>query len=69
MYLLIRDFVILSHEQAIETDWAVVDPILDMEQHVHCYEPGSWGPAQADALIEGNGHWHNPLIVREKEHE
>jgi glucose-6-phosphate 1-dehydrogenase len=24
------------------------------------YEPGTWGPREADRLIAGAGGWHNP---------
>jgi glucose-6-phosphate 1-dehydrogenase len=27
---------------------------------VHEYDPGTWGPSEADALIAGIGHWDNP---------
>ena len=29
---------------------------------LHLYDPGTWGPPDADkALIDGHGPWHNPL--------
>jgi hypothetical protein len=30
---------------------------------VHIYEPGSWGPAEADALVAGDGGWHCPEVA------
>ena len=30
--------------------WAAVQPVLDSPPPVHGYAPGSWGPAEADAL-------------------
>ncbi|WP_448614318.1 glucose-6-phosphate dehydrogenase [Modestobacter sp. URMC 112] len=30
--------------------WAAVQPVLDSPPPVHGYDPGSWGPAEADAL-------------------
>jgi glucose-6-phosphate 1-dehydrogenase len=27
------------------------------------YAPGSWGPAEADALITRDGGWHDPVIA------
>lgn len=38
----------------------VLDPILGGHHPVHTYLPGSWGPAQADALTAPHGTWHNP---------
>ena len=40
--------------------------VLDMPRKVYPYKPGSWGPKQADALIAADGHWHNPMLKKEK---
>jgi glucose-6-phosphate 1-dehydrogenase len=51
---------LFSQEESIEAAWAVVDPVL-RNHHRSCpYEPGSWGPKEADALIAADGSWHNP---------
>lgn len=47
-------------EDTVEAAWKVVDPILGNITPVHEYEPGTWGPPQADQLIERDGGWHNP---------
>jgi len=39
--------------------WRIVDPVLGDGGPVHEYEPGTWGPAAADPLVDGHG-WHNP---------
>jgi glucose-6-phosphate 1-dehydrogenase len=39
-----------------ETAWRLYDPLLTGEQSVHFYSAGSWGPREADALLERNGH-------------
>ena len=44
----------------IEEAWRVVGPLLDAwenqpERKPHVYEPGSWGPEAADALLSGSG--------------
>ena len=31
------------------------------------YEPGSWGPAEADALIAADGGWHDPTAEAERQ--
>jgi glucose-6-phosphate 1-dehydrogenase len=38
----------------------VVDPVLTNPHPAHGYEPGTWGPDQADELIAPHGRWHNP---------
>ncbi|HRX88152.1 MAG TPA: glucose-6-phosphate dehydrogenase [Steroidobacteraceae bacterium] len=54
------DGALFAREDSIEAAWAVVEPILT--QHHGCvrYPRGSWGPAEADALIAAHGGWHNP---------
>ncbi|AOU98299.1 glucose-6-phosphate dehydrogenase [Acidihalobacter yilgarnensis] len=54
------DGALFTREDAVEAAWAVVEPILKVHDHIYPYSPGSWGPAQADALIKKNGTWHNP---------
>ncbi len=54
------DGALFTREDAVEAAWAVVDPVLDAHHRAHTYKPGSWGPKQADALIAGDGSWHNP---------
>jgi glucose-6-phosphate 1-dehydrogenase len=49
---------LFAREDALEAAWAVVDPILGSRTPVHEYEPGSWGPAEADALTADIGGWH-----------
>ena len=54
------DGSLFTSQDAVEAAWAVVDRVL--VDHSAClpYAPGSWGPAAADALIAGDGGWHNP---------
>jgi glucose-6-phosphate 1-dehydrogenase len=55
------DSALFSREDAVEAAWAVVDPVLDQHHPVFPYKPGSWGPKQADALMEKDVRWHNPI--------
>jgi glucose-6-phosphate 1-dehydrogenase len=54
------DGALFSREDAVEAAWAVVDPVLTKHPPVRFYEPGSWGPKAADALIAADGGWFNP---------
>ena len=47
-------------EDAVETAWAIVDPILGNVVPVHPYETGTWGPPQADTLTSDVEGWHDP---------
>jgi glucose-6-phosphate 1-dehydrogenase len=39
-----------------ETAWRLYDPLLSSKREVHSYTAGSWGPKEADAVVERNGH-------------
>jgi len=54
------DGMLFVREDAVEAAWAIVDPILANEGALHQYEPGSWGPREADSLALDVGGWHNP---------
>jgi glucose-6-phosphate 1-dehydrogenase len=51
---------LFTSEETVEAAWAVVDRILEHHHRAYPYDPGSWGPTQADALIASDGGWHNP---------
>jgi len=40
--------------------WTVVEPVLAYHRSPLPYQPGSFGPDEADALIAGHGGWHDP---------
>jgi glucose-6-phosphate 1-dehydrogenase len=52
---------LFTREDAVEAAWAVVDPVLKNHPRARPYQCGSWGPKEADTLIEPNGFWHNPM--------
>lgn len=54
------DRALFTDASAVMAAWAVVEPVLSAHAAALPYEPGSWGPAAADALIVGDGGWHNP---------
>ncbi len=54
------DSMLFVREDAVEAAWSIVQPILDNATPVRLYEPGQWGPAEADCLAADIGGWHNP---------
>ena len=54
------DGALFAREDAIESAWAVVDPVLVNHHPVIPYKPGSWGPRESDTLIGTKHGWHNP---------
>ena len=55
------DSALFVREDAVERTWVVVEHLLGNASPVHVYEPGSWGPAEADALAADIGGWHDPV--------
>ena len=54
------DPTLFVREDAVEEAWNVVEGILDNPGPVHPYEPGTWGPVEADRLTADLEGWHNP---------
>lgn len=54
------DPTLFSRQDGVEAAWAIVDPVLHAEGPVYRYEPGSWGPREADRLVAPVGGWRNP---------
>jgi glucose-6-phosphate 1-dehydrogenase len=53
---------LFGREDTIEEQWRIVDPVLDLKTPPVVYEPGSWGPREADRLVAGlPGGWHKPI--------
>ncbi|MCU1276563.1 MAG: Glucose-6-phosphate 1-dehydrogenase, partial [bacterium] len=44
------DANLFAREDAIEAQWRIVDPLLDIRTAPHSNEADSWGPAEADRL-------------------
>ena len=54
------DQTLFIDQGALEASWSVLEPVLSNHPPALPYAVGSWGPAQADALIAADGGWHNP---------
>ena len=61
------DGALFTREDTVEAAWAVVDRVLKTHARVRPYQPGSWGPKAADALIAAHGGWRNPVMDEGKE--
>jgi glucose-6-phosphate 1-dehydrogenase len=51
-----------SRQDTVEEEWRVMQPLLDAPPPVLPYEPGSWGPDAATALLGDVGPWRGPWI-------
>jgi len=56
------DGTLFARQDGVEAAWEIVEPILGSVTPVHEYEPGSWGPAEADGLVADVGGWHRPAL-------
>jgi glucose-6-phosphate 1-dehydrogenase len=54
------DGLLFVREDTVDAAWAIVEPVLDSVTPVHTYAPGTWGPREADRLMQDLGGWWNP---------
>lgn len=47
---------------SVDQQWRIVDDVLKWPPRLHFYDPGTWGPAAAEALAAPFGGWHEPLV-------
>ena len=55
------DAMLFVREDAVEAAWTIVQPILGDAGPAQIYEPGTWGPEEANRLAADLGGWHDPL--------
>ena len=54
------DATLFARQDVVEAAWAIVDPVIHGPSPMYEYEPGSWGPPQADRLVADVGGWNIP---------
>ena len=54
------DTSLFARQDAVETAWKIVDPLLSSSVAPLPYRSGTWGPAEADRLTAEVGGWSNP---------
>jgi glucose-6-phosphate 1-dehydrogenase len=54
------DTTLFARQDVVEAAWAIVDPIVQDTSPMFEYEPGTWGPPQADRLVAEVGGWNTP---------
>jgi glucose-6-phosphate 1-dehydrogenase len=54
------DPTLFARQDVVEAAWAIVDPVIHGPSPLYEYEPGSWGPKEADALVAEVGGWNYP---------
>lgn len=57
------DATLFAREDYVEEAWRIVDPVLKANTPVHEYEPGTWGPDDAEGIVRPPGGWQNPVVT------
>jgi glucose-6-phosphate 1-dehydrogenase len=57
------DTMLFVREDAVEAAWEIVEPILGNVGAAHVYEPGTWGPLEANRLAADLGGWYDPTAA------
>lgn len=58
------DHTFFNDAEEVEAQWAFVDRLISSRKKTHIYKPGSWGPKEADKLMETDGRcWLEPSMA------
>ena len=58
---IVGDATLFARQDVVEAAWAIVDPLVHDPGGLFEYEPGSWGPLEADQLVADVGGWNSPV--------
>jgi glucose-6-phosphate 1-dehydrogenase len=56
---------LFTREDTVEETWRIVAPLLEEPGPAHPYEPGSWGPEEANSLTRGICQWTDPWMPQD----
>ncbi len=54
------DTSLFARQDYVEEAWRIVDPVLQADTPVYEYDPGTWGPPEAEQRVVPPGGWHVP---------
>lgn len=57
---MVGDHTLFPRWDSVEATWEIVQPALDNPPPVISYEPGTWGPPEADRFVRTHGGWRDP---------
>jgi glucose-6-phosphate 1-dehydrogenase len=57
---MLGDATLFARQDVVEAAWSIVDPVIHGPSRMYDYEPGSWGPVEADGLASDVGGWNTP---------
>jgi glucose-6-phosphate 1-dehydrogenase len=57
---MVGDPTLFARQDVVEAAWAIVDPVIHGPTPLHEYATGTWGPPEADRLVDSVGGWNTP---------
>jgi glucose-6-phosphate 1-dehydrogenase len=54
---------LFARQDVVEAQWRAVGPILGNAAPFYQYQPGTWGPPEAQQLINNDGPWIDPKLI------
>jgi glucose-6-phosphate 1-dehydrogenase len=57
------DHALFGSEEGVDASWRIVDPVLPPDLPLYEYDPGSWGPTEAEAVASAAGGWLPPCTL------
>jgi glucose-6-phosphate 1-dehydrogenase len=57
------DATLFAREDSVEQAWRIVDPILGNATPVFEYDQNTWGPEEAQQMIQCHTAWHDPRMT------
>jgi glucose-6-phosphate 1-dehydrogenase len=60
-------YQLFTRQDTVEETWRIVEPLLEEPGPVHPYEPGTWGPKEANDLTRGLCQWNDPWLPEKTE--
>lgn len=52
------DATLFARQDVVEAAWAIVDAVIHGQSPMYEYAPGTWGPPEADRLVDEVGGWN-----------
>ncbi|HSO36691.1 MAG TPA: glucose-6-phosphate dehydrogenase [Labilithrix sp.] len=57
---MLGDTTLFARQDVVEAAWAIVDPVIHGPSPLYGYDPGTWGPKEAEDLTASVGGWNTP---------
>jgi glucose-6-phosphate 1-dehydrogenase len=55
------DATLFARQDAVEAAWAIVDPVIHGPSPLYPYDPGTWGPVEAETFPGTDDKWNTPV--------